>query len=225
MPKSKIQQVENYVKRTMTKVIAHNFKHVDRVRNWSLQIAQEEGYQDLETIEVTALLHDIGLLYVEESSMHGPIGAQTATRFLKENGLFAEEKIKEIANAIRYHSSPRDGSGKLLEILRDADMMDAFGAIGIMRAFTSKSSKPEYNPENVKSDTWEITSRGFNQRFDKGLGIGDYIIDQINFQISYYDNLSTETAKQLAKPLVEFMKNYIIQLENEINQGRKEVSR
>jgi len=38
-----------------------------------------------------------------------------------------------------------------------------------------------------------------------------------HFQISYYDNLHTETAKRLAKPFVEYMKEYVVQLEQEIN--------
>ena len=59
--------------------------------------------------------------------------------------------------------------------------------------------------------------RRFDERIVKGLGIGETIIDQINFQMSYYDNLNTEAAKRLAKPLVEFMKEYVVQLEHEIN--------
>jgi len=219
MLRNKIRQVEEYAAGTMASEVAHDFKHVDRVRSWALQIAREEGYEDLEVVEIAALLHDIGLGCAEKRSMHGQIGAEMAARFLRDNNLFPEERIEEIANAIRFHNSNREGSGKLLGILRDADMIDAFGAVGIMRAFTSKSSKPEYDPQNVKGDTWGISARGIDERFDRGLGVGDYIVDQINFQISYYDNLTTRTAKRLAKPLVEFMKDYIVRLEAEINAG------
>jgi len=220
MAGSKIQLVEDYVRQAMSEEVAHDFKHVDRVRNWALQIARGEGYQDTELIEITALLHDIGLPHVKGRSKHSEVGAQIAVKFLKEIDIFSEDRIEEIADAIRYHSSIIPGKGKLSEILRDADMMDAIGAVGIMRAFTSKSSKPEYNPENVKSSTWSMTGRDIDILLDDKGEVGEYIIDQINLQTAYYDNLFTETARKLARPLIEFMRNYVIQLEHEINAGR-----
>lgn len=215
-----IQQVEDYVKSVMSNEVAHDFKHVDRVKNWALQIANKENFEDLEEVEISALLHDIGLLKAEKRSLHGEVGAEMAAKFLIENNLLEQSRIDEICNAIKYHNKNREGDGKLLKILRDADMMDLFGAIGIMRAFTSKSSKPEYDTADIKGETWQMSSSDFDKRFDSGVGIGNFIVDQINFQISCYDNLSSESAKQFAKPLVEFMKDYVKQLDVEINDGR-----
>ena len=212
MQASKIQQVEDYARQAMAGAVAHDFKHVDRVRNWALQIALGEDFQDIDIIEVTALLHDIGLSHVEGRSGHAEVGAQIAAAFLKENGIFPEDIIKEIAEAIRYHSSIERNKGKLLEILRDADMMDAIGVVGIMRAFTSKSSKLEYNPENTKGSTWGMTGRDIDVMLDEKGEVGEYIIDQINLQTAYYDNLFTETARKLARPLIEFMKRFVVQL-------------
>jgi uncharacterized protein len=219
MPKSKVEQIEDYARETLTKEVAHDFKHVDRVRNWALRIAKEEGYEDTEVVEVTALLHDIGLANTQKRRRHAEIGAEMAAKYLRENRFFSDETIEEIAEAIRYHSSLKDRGGKLLVILKDADMMDALGAVGIMRAFTSKSWKPEYEEGSVKGETWGFPAREFSERIDNEGEVGDYIIDQINFQISYHENLRTETAKRLAWPLVEFMKNYVLQLEREIEGG------
>ena len=218
MPKSRVEQVEDYARETLTKEVAHDFKHVDRVRNWALQIAREEGYENKEVVEVTALLHDIGLANTEKRKGHGEIGAEMAAKYLRENRFFPDETIDEIAEAIRYHSSLKDG-GELLAILKDADMLDALGAMGIMRAFTSKSWKPEYEEGSVKGVTWGFPARAFSERIDNEGEVGDYIIDQVNFQISYYENLKTETAKRLAKPLVKFMKDYVLQLEGEVEGG------
>lgn len=85
-----------------------------------------------------------------------------------------------------------------------------------MRAFTSKYMNPEYDPSDIKGETWEMAAEEFAERFRFGIGVGNYIMDQMNFQLSCYDNLSTETARQLAQPLVEFMRAYIIQLDFEI---------
>lgn len=216
----KIQQVEDYARRTMSNEVAHDFKHIDRVRGWALKIAKEEGFEDLEIVEVSALMHDIGLSRAEKRSMHGEVGAEMASNFLRENNLLSQEKISEVCGAIKYHNRNREGEGKLLKILRDADMMDLFGAVGLVRALTSKSSKPEYDPTNIKGETWQMTASDFDKRFDAGIGIGSFIIDQINFQISCYNNLSTETAKRLAKPLIEFMTGFINQLAFEINKEK-----
>jgi hypothetical protein len=58
---------------------------------------------------------------------------------------------------------------------------------------------------------------GFEARFSAGQGIGDYIVDQLNFQISFYGDLKTETARRLGKPLVEFMRSFMMQLDSEID--------
>lgn len=134
--------------------IAHDWKHVDRVRGWALRIAMGERIQDLEPVEAAALLHDIGLtrVQVEDRGQHGQVGAEMASLFLRDGQLFPEEEIDLIVDAIRWHNAAR-GGGRLGEILRDADKLDALGAVGLMRAFTSKHAEPEYAPPDVKGDT------------------------------------------------------------------------
>jgi hypothetical protein len=125
-----------------------------------------------------------------------------------------------IADAIRCHSSP-SGGGKLGAILRDADKLDALGAVGLMRAFTSKSDLTEYDPQTVTGATWQMTMQGFEARFASGLGIGDTIVDQISFQISFFGELETRAAIEIAEPLAAFMRTFVHQLETEITQGQR----
>jgi putative nucleotidyltransferase with HDIG domain len=229
MAQDRIQQIEEYVRQSMQAAtapelkLAHDFKHVDRVRCWALQIANGERFGDPELVEAAALLHDVGLAQVEDRSRHAQVGAEIAARFLAERRLFADWEIGAIADAIGCHSSP-SGGGKLGEILRDADKLDALGAVGLMRAFMSKYAKPEYSPRNVKGDTWGLTMGEFEERFAGGKGIGDTIVDQVNFQISFCSDLKTKTAQRTARPLVQLMKAFIIQLESEIKAGRSTTS-
>jgi hypothetical protein len=117
---ARIQQIEEYVRQTMAGVagsdleIGHDFKHVDRVRRWALEIAEEEGYADLERVEAAALLHD-------------------------------------------------------------ADILDMLGAVGVMRAFTSKYTLPEHDPQNVKGETWEMAARDVDRRSTENKGIGEWM--------------------------------------------------
>lgn len=226
MRETRIEHIEQHVRDVMAQVVipdlklAHDFKHVDRVRHWALQIARDEGAVDLEVVEATALLHDIGLAYVEHRNQHAAVGADVVAQFLREHGLFTGNEIAAIAEAIRCHSS-LSGGGHLGIVLRDADMLDLFGAVGLMRAFTSKYAKPEYDPHNIKGETWGITAAEVSQRFATGTGTGPCIVDQINFQISCYENVQTAKAKELAQPLVVLMQAYLVQLEHEIRAGRR----
>ena len=233
-----ILRTEEYVRETMAPregilMITHDFKHVDRVRNWVLVIAGKESFTNLEIVEVTALLHDIGLAGMkagEQRKGHGPLGAEIAVKYLRDNSSLTTEDIAWIADVIRYHSSSPSmveehlrslgDKGKLLEIIRDGDNLDALGAVGLMRAFTAQYYLPEYDPLNIKGDAWALSSSEFQKRFGiepkEGLAPVNTIIDQISQQIGHYDNLHTRTARNLATPLVHFMKSFVLQLEHEI---------
>jgi HD superfamily phosphodiesterase len=230
-----IKKTEDYVKKAFDGkeghlLIAHGFEHVNRVRNWALLIAKGDGFEDLLLVHLAALLHDICFPYIEkdgERIEHAQAGAEVADMFLRQNSDLKEGQIKQIVSAIRYHSSKPSvvedfvrnigEEGRLTFIIRDADSMDAIGAVGLMRAFGSRYFLPEYDPDNVKGVTWRLSADGFTERFETGLGVGKYSIDQVNWQISYPQKMHTKTARQLAEPLVKFMEDFVLQLEHEIN--------
>jgi HD superfamily phosphodiesterase len=215
----RIGSIEEYVKSIMDEYTVHNFGHVDRVRNWSLFIGRREGYDRLDMCEAAALLHDIGYV-LGDGQKHGPAGAEKAGQYLSEKLFFTSDEIEEIVHAIRHHSSNRGGRGKLLDILRDSDMIDGLGAMGILRCFKFRAAKPEFPPEDVRGETWCMGAADFNKRLDSGSGTGRYIIDDLNFQISWYENLATETAREHAEPLIRYMRDYIEELEREVHQCR-----
>ena len=104
----------------------------------------------------------------------------------------------------------------MFEILQDADGLELFGAIGLLRGISSTGHLADYELGNIRASTWELTADDFTKRFRVGVGVGAYILDQLNFQISCYENLHTQTAKQIAAPLVTYMRFFILLLEAEI---------
>lgn len=214
--KNKITIIEDYVKTFPQKEAGHNFLHVDRVRRWALKIAKSEKFEKPEQIETAALLHDIGLSNLAKRQNHGKVGAELARKFLTKNKLFSPGEIEEIAEAISYHNTITKNIGPLGEILRDADIIDLLGAVGILRGISSRHFFPEYQPNKIKGVAFKKPSAYFDPRFKKGQLPADYMTDEINFQASCYENLSTPTAKKIAKPLVKYMYDYLIQLEKEI---------
>lgn len=209
-----IPQIEAFVQPLMGMVIAHDYKHADRVRDHAKQIARAEEYPYLEVIEAAALLHDIGLSK-DSGRQHAVLGAEMADQFLREQGYFTPTQIIEIVAAIRDHSSVT-GTGQVFEILQDADGLELFGAIGLLRGISSKGHMADYEPGNIRGSTWGLTADDFTERFRAGIGVGLHIIDQLNFQISCYENLHTQTAKRIATPLVAYLRSFVVQLEAEL---------
>lgn len=214
--------IEEYVRTVMAGAqdpdlrMAHDFDHADRVRHWALRIAKTEDYTTLDVLEAAALLHDVGLASVPQRRAHGERSAQLAGDFLRQAAFFDTVQIDAIVYAIRYHNTLKAAGNATLDILRDADMLDLFGAMGIMRAFISHSALPAYAPHKVKGETWGMHAEDFTARFAAGVGIGDYLVDHLNFQISCYDNLHTPTARRLAQPLVRHMQMFVEQLASEV---------
>lgn len=213
---ARLERVRDYARRMLTATVAHDEKHLERVRRWALRIAQAEGYPHLEMVQAAALLHDIGLPYVEDRQEHGAKAAEMASAFLQREGLFAPAEIDEIARAVRLHNTVQQDQAKLLDILRDADILDLLGAVGVMRAVGFRAQSPDFPADRPKGETWGFTARDFDARFEAGLGVGPCAVDQINFQISCYHNLATESARFWAQPLVQYMQGFLLQLEKEV---------
>jgi hypothetical protein len=221
--KELIDNINKFVTKMNKDVLAHTIDHGTRVKNWALQIAKDQKYTDYNTVAAAALMHDVGLSKVEKRKDHGRKGSEIAIRFLKKQKFFTNEQLSEISNAIEYHCTNREGSGELLQIIRDADMLDLMGAIGITRGCACHASKTEVDMTNPKGETWNHGAKDYDRRFDQGLGTGSSLVDQINFQISCFDNMTTKSGKKFAKPLVKYMKNHILQIEKELIRGSKEI--
>lgn len=218
-----IQIIENFSREHMWFELAHDYDHADRVRNRALKIAKEEGFENLVLVEVSALLHDIGLSVDEPRKLHWRRWSIIAEEFLSKYTEISKEDRDEICNAIHYHNSNRKWEWKLLHILRDADRMELFWSIGISRWLQSKPNHLINKSGYLRWETRWFTPIDFDKRFDNenGLGIWDTIVDQINFQISCYDDMHTESWKVMALPLVEQLKDFIKNIEQECILQRK----
>lgn len=182
---------------------AHGWLHTDRVRNHIRPLAQAEGVDPV-LAELAALLHDVGRTQPGPEKEHGARSAALAEPLLQSLPL-AEHERQAVLHAIRRHNSKRADS-PLLCILRDADMIDGLGAVGLMRGFMSKGHLPPYNPGapfESDGDGWPAANAG----------------DQILGQIKFYDWLNTETARQMAEERFDFMRTFVAQVQWELAEG------
>ena len=127
----------------------HDWFHIERVYKNALLIAEGEDC-DLTVVKLGALLHDIA-----DSKFHGgdeTVGPKTARVFLESQNV-SEDIILHVI-AIIENISFKGGNfekkfnSKELEIVQDADRLDAIGAIGIARTFNygGFKNRPLYNP-------------------------------------------------------------------------------
>jgi len=206
-----IQQTAQYVQKTLQGAEAgHDWFHIQRVWNNAKLIGNQEEV-DMLIVELAALLHDIA-----DSKFHNgdeEIGPQTAGAFLKSINANADV-IEHVQQIIRYMSFKASfGEVKFnsleLQVVQDADRLDAIGAIGIARAFTYGGFKNRelYDPNispNLKMSKEEYkntSSPTINHFYEKLLLLKD--------------KMNTATGKQIAQKRHQFMEQYLEQFYGE----------
>lgn len=184
----------------------HDWFHIERVFKNALLIAQHEEC-DIEIVKLGALLHDIA-----DSKFNGgdeTIGPRIAREFL-ESQKIAESKIQHVV-AIIENISFKGGNfekkfnSKELEIVQDADRLDAIGAIGIARTFNYGGFKNRqlYNPNippkmNMSKEEYKNSEAPTLNHFYEKL-------------LLLKDKMNTKTGKELAVDRHRFMENFLSQ--------------
>jgi uncharacterized protein len=184
----------------------HDWFHIERVYKNALLIAEEEDC-DITIVKLGALLHDIA-----DSKFHDgdeKIGPKTARIFLESQNV-SEDIISHVI-AIIENISFKGGNfekkfnSKELEIVQDADRLDAIGAIGIARTFNygGFKNRPLYNPNiqpnlNMSKEEYKnCESPTLNHFYEKLLLLKD--------------KMNTETGKKIAQKRHDFMITYLSQ--------------
>ena len=184
----------------------HDWFHIERVYKNSILIAQEEEC-DLTVVKLGALLHDIA-----DSKFHDgdeTIGPKTARTFLESENVF-EETINHVINIIENISFKGGNfenkfSSKELEIVQDADRLDAIGAIGIARTFNYGGFKNRalYNPSiapnlNMSKEEYKNSDAPTLNHFYEKL-------------LLLKDKMNTATGKKIALERHKYMENFLSQ--------------
>lgn len=193
----------------------HDWFHIERVYKNALLISKDEKV-DKTVVALGALLHDIA-----DSKFHNgdeSIGPRKAKDFLTTQHL-SEEIIIHVIKIIENISF--SGGNKLqefksieLDVVQDADRLDAIGAIGIARTFNYGGYKnrklydPEIKPElNMTPQEYKsLNNPTINHFYEKLLLLKD--------------RMNTDTGRKIAEERHEFMKVFLNQFYGEI-EGRR----
>lgn len=184
----------------------HDWFHIERVYKNALLIATCEDC-DLTVVKLGALLHDIA-----DSKFHDgdeQMGPKTARTFMESQGV-SEDTILHVI-AIIENISFKGGnfekqfSSKELDIVQDADRLDALGAIGIARTFNygGFKNRPLYNPAippklNMSKEEYKNSNAPTLNHFYEKL-------------LLLKEQMNTETGKKMALERHRFMENFLSQ--------------
>lgn len=191
----------------------HDWQHINRVRKTAVHLQSIEG-GDAFVIELAALLHDI-----DDAKFNGgklQAGAQTSRQILEPLGV-AEDIIFQVAYLVE-NCSFKGGQADVqepsleLQILRDADRLDAIGAIGIARTFHYGGYKNQaiYDPDLAVRDS--MSPESYYQ--DKTSTINHFYEKLLKLKAG----MNTATAKKMAAQRHAFMELFLQQFFNEWHQ-------
>lgn len=208
-----IQKTIEFVQETLSGAEGgHDWWHIYRVWNLSKQIAKTED-MDMFVVELGALLHDIADAKFYEGDE--TIGPRKAREFL--SALQVEEKvISQVENIIANISfkggkDPQKFKSPELDVIQDADRLDAMGAIGIARTFNYGGYKNReiYNPE-IKPNL-AITREEYKQ--SKAPTINHFYEKLLQLR----ERMNTPTGKRMAERRHQFMEAFLDEFYQEWN--------
>ena len=206
-----IDQTAAFVRQRLAHAEAgHDWWHIQRVWN-NVKLLLRHEPADRTICELAALLHDIA-----DSKFHDgdeTIGPRIAGEFLSEIGVDTQivKHVQDIIFNMSYKASLGNVQfhSKELEIVQDADRLDAMGAIGIARAFHYGGFKNRelYNPDippiaHQDKETYKnSTAPTINHFYEKLLLLKD--------------KMNTDTARKIATERHLFMEQYLKQFYTE----------
>ena len=203
----------NFVKEKLEGAEAgHDWFHIERVWKLSKKIAEKEG-GNLEVIELSALLHDIA-----DPKFHNgdeTLALKISKDFLEEihvNAELIEQVLFVIKNiSFKNRAEAPENPPLELQIVQDADRLDAIGAIGIARTFNFGGFKNNlmYHPE-IKPNL------GMNkEEYKKSNGTTiNHFYEKL---LLLKDLMNTETAKRIASERHDFMLQFLDEFYKEWN--------
>ena len=202
-----IDNTISFVKRTLANAEGgHDWFHIERVYRNAMLIAKGEEVDSL-TVALGALLHDIA----DSKFFNGDesIAPRMASEFLlsqNTDSVIIEHVVQIIKNiSFKGGNKARSFTSPELDVVQDADRLDALGAIGIARTFNyggfknrklydpAIEPKLDMTPEEYKAST----APTINHFYEKLLLLKD--------------RMNTKTGRSIAEKRHQYMEAFLKQ--------------
>ena len=209
-----INKTITFVKETLADAEGgHDWFHIERVYKNALLISKNENV-DVFIVQLGALLHDIA----DSKFNNGDhtVGPKIAGEFLFNLNVDSTiiEHVINIIEHVSFNKSLEKGQkfkSLELDVVQDADRLDAIGAIGIARCFNygGFKNRPLYNPEikpnlNMSKAEYKTSNAPTINHFYEKL-------------LLLKDKMNTKTGKQIAQKRHDYMLGFLNQFYAEWN--------
>lgn len=146
-----IKKIENFVREKHARCEGHDYSHVLQVTKNAIEISQRISEEvDPFVLICGALFHDLGRVDQTSGVLHGLRGAALVEQFLKATWV-DKNTGKRIVRIVARHSPTSHIPPQSIEekIVYDADTLDRFGWIGLLRGILGKRGSLEEIIEGV----------------------------------------------------------------------------
>jgi putative nucleotidyltransferase with HDIG domain len=177
------------------------WEHVLRVAQIAYQLAIKAGIQDINTVVLSALLHDVGKFsggeYNSEDIREEEISAEIAVEILQSARLPEDlvRNVKQTINQLYSNASPSETTC----LVHDADRLDKAGMMGLASFFQK----------------WTL----------RGLKLSEIIEQKVGPEITYLAHLKDSLKTQVAKDSCPSVQRNIKDLENLISEYNRSSGR
>lgn len=201
-----IQLCETYVKEIYEKMDAsHDFQHIERVYRNAETILQTEPTANAKIVRLAVLLHDVSdVKYATDKS--------DEARILAALTLTAEE-MSHIQSVIEQVSF--NGGNELpvtsieASIVRDADRLDAIGAVGIARTFAYGGAKGRKLYDDAEEARMDMSVEEYRTKSTASV---THFYEKL---LLLKDLMVTAKGREMAEARHVFMEQFLQQLKQE----------
>ncbi|MCP1144405.1 HD domain-containing protein [Lysinibacillus endophyticus] len=184
---------------------SHDFQHIERVLQNAESILEAEPDADKEIVRIAVLLHDVSDKKYTDSK-------EAEERLLNSINLSDEKKqhIREVIASVSFNGG-NELPAKTLEakIVRDADRLDAIGAVGIARTFAYGGAKGRKLYDDEEVARMSMTEEEYRSKNTSSV---THFYEKL---LLLKDKMTTEKGKQMAEGRHAFMVTFLEQLQNE----------
>ncbi len=188
----------------------HDWFHIERVYKTALKIASQEQV-DQQIVALAALLHDIADPKFNDGDE--TIGPKITREFLTAQHVDSKtiDHVEKIVQHMSFKNSlePQSFNSLEMQVVQDADRLDAIGAIGIARCFNygGYKNRPLYDPDIAP--VTHLSKEAYKN--SKGPTINHFYEKLLKLK----EGMHTKTGRQMAAGRHEFMVNFLSQFYRE----------
>ena len=184
---------------------SHDFQHIERVLKNAEAILQTEPEAHAETVRLAVLLHDVSDAKYTETK-------EAEERILNALDLTEEERnhIRNVIASVSFNGG-NELEAKTIEakIVRDADRLDAIGAVGIARTFAYGGAKGRKLYDDAEEARSEMSVEEYRTKSTASV---THFYEKL---LLLKDLMVTEKGRQMAEERHEFMVSFLGQLKKE----------